>query len=181
MVESRYDLKTLCVEAEVTPRTVHYYIQAGLLRPTGMPGPGARYDQGHLSRLRLIKLLQKEHLPLAEIRKRLELLNDEEVEAVLSEYRPQNMSSRSTATDYIRSVLGGKRHEQPPRAVYAAEIAKPSALQTVQPGPDRSQWERIALATDVELHIRRPLSREQNRQVDRLILFARELFKEEMR
>ena len=44
---------------------------------------------------------------------------------------------------------------------------------------ERSQWERIVLAPDVELHLRRPLSRSQNKQVDRLVTIARELLEEE--
>jgi hypothetical protein len=44
---------------------------------------------------------------------------------------------------------------------------------------ERSQWERIALAPDVELHIRRPLARAQQKQVDRLVAIARELLEEE--
>ena len=45
--------------------------------------------------------------------------------------------------------------------------------------PSRSQWERVALAPDVELHVRRPLSREQNRRVERLLEEARRIFEEE--
>jgi hypothetical protein len=40
----------------------------------------------------------------------------------------------------------------------------------------RSTWERIALANDIELHVRRPLSREQNRQLEQLLRVARDLF-----
>jgi UV DNA damage repair endonuclease len=50
---------------------------------------------------------------------------------------------------------------------------------TQQSRSTRSTWDRIPLAPDVELHIRRPLSREQNRQVERLIEAARDLFAEE--
>ena len=179
MSDARYDLKSLCAEAEVTPRTVHFYIQAGLLRPAGMPGPGAKYDESHLTRLRLIKLLQKDHLPLAEIRKRLESLNDEEAETVLGEYDSQRATSRTSAVDYIRSVLAGGRYQNLPSSANAAEMTKPAGLLPLRRSIDRSQWDRITLATDIELHVRRPLSREQNRQLERLILYARELFEEE--
>ena len=47
-------------------------------------------------------------------------------------------------------------------------------------GPStRSQWERIVLTPDVELHVRRPQSRLHNRAVDRLVALARELLEEE--
>ena len=52
----------------------------------------------------------------------------------------------------------------------------------VRAGPtvgDRSQWERIVLAPDIELHVRRPLSRIQNKRVDRLLTIAREILEEE--
>jgi hypothetical protein len=60
----------------------------------------------------------------------------------------------------------------PAEAGQAAQI-------TQQSRTTRSTWDRIPLAPDVELHIRRPLSREQNRQVERLIETARDLFAEE--
>jgi len=177
MQESRYDLKTLCAEAEVTPRTVHFYIHAGLLRPAGTPGPGTRYGDGHLARLRLIRLLQKEHLPLAEIRKRLETLSDVEAGNLLRERESQRNGPQSSALDYIRSVLSGQRPELSPEP--ATQPVGNMRPQTAQKVSERSQWERIAFSVDVELHIRRPLSREQNRQVDRLVTFARKLFEEE--
>jgi hypothetical protein len=47
------------------------------------------------------------------------------------------------------------------------------------PGPARSQWERVALDPDVELHVRRPLSRHQNRAVERLVAFGRHVLEED--
>ena len=43
----------------------------------------------------------------------------------------------------------------------------------------RSQWERINLATDIELHIRRPLTRAVNKQVERLIDAARDILEDD--
>ena len=54
------------------------------------------------------------------------------------------------------------------------EVARPPAT-----AGDRSQWERIVLAPDIELHVRRPLSRIQNKRVDRLLTIARELLEED--
>jgi hypothetical protein len=42
----------------------------------------------------------------------------------------------------------------------------------------RSHWERISLDPDVELHVRRPLTRTANKRVERLITIARQLFEE---
>ncbi|MDH4143531.1 MAG: hypothetical protein OEV61_13060, partial [Chloroflexota bacterium] len=49
----------------------------------------------------------------------------------------------------------------------------------VSPHPQRSQWERIGLGPDVELHIRRPLSRSTAKRVDRLVEIARDLLEED--
>lgn len=168
-----YDLNELCAAAGVTPRTVRYYMQQGLLPSPGTRGPGAHYDHGHLDRLRLIRRLQKEHLPLAEIRRRLEALDDRQVAALL---RSDPTAPPSTAVDYVRNVLAGKKPglpagaPRPPDLLASARAPRP---------PERSQWERISLSPDVEIHIRRPLSREMNRRVDELLDHARTLFDEE--
>lgn len=54
----------------------------------------------------------------------------------------------------------------------------PSPAAQVATG-DRSQWERIAITADIEIHVRRPLSRRDNRVVERLLAFARQLLGEE--
>ena len=65
---------------------------------------------------------------------------------------------------------------EPPlaRLAYSMEPPAPAAPQGQTVG-DRSQWERISLGPDIELHVRRPLSRRDNRMVERLITFARQL------
>ncbi len=92
------------------------------------------------------------------------------------------------AVEYIRGVLEGRSsvplgRSSVPLGRHLPHVAEsnPSAP---PPGPPsaqmtRSQWERLPLSPDVELHIRRPLSRHQNKQVDRLIDFATELFEED--
>jgi DNA-binding transcriptional MerR regulator len=43
----------------------------------------------------------------------------------------------------------------------------------------RSQWERHALGPNIELHVRRPLGRLEQRRVERLITIARQVLKED--
>ena len=173
---TRYDLVELCDLVDVTPRTVRYYIQQGLLPSTGQPGPGAKYHDGHLDRLRLIRLLQREHLPLAEIRARLSRLGDEEIPALLEKPAAPPVGS---AADYVRAVLSspaaGRRDVSSAAAMPSARAASPPS----KTGTARSQWERIALADDIELHVRRPLSRELNRRFERLLEQARRILNEE--
>jgi DNA-binding transcriptional MerR regulator len=217
-----YDLKELCRLAQVTPRTVHFYIQQGVLPPAGSRGPGVRYTQGHLARLRLVKCLQREHLPLAEIRQRLVAMTDEEVVLALADSGPRPGEAAGSALEYVRQVLASR--EGPPSAVpqpdFSSWAPAPAELQlpldaalerprrrprwsqdaasvdgdglrafsppapvtsapAVRPAvPDRSQWERYVLTPDVELHLRRPLTREMNRRVERLLAAARDILQE---
>ena len=211
MHNDSYDLAELSDLADVTPRTVRYYVQQGLLPSPGARGLGARYDRGHLDRLQLIKRLQREHLPLAEIRARLAALSDAEVGALLEE--PDRAGRHGSALAYVQDVLAGRPPRRapntPPRRSTAAPQSSAESLRCLReepsgydpaapadgapmraapdedaggaaahepPGPARSTWERVALAPDVELHVRRPLSRAQNKLVDRLIEHARTLF-----
>jgi DNA-binding transcriptional MerR regulator len=198
--EPRYDVKELSDRAGVTPRTVHFYIQQGLLRPAGSPGPGARYTEGHVNRLRVIRRLQHEHLPLAEIRRQLAALNDEAVASLLNGAKRAPRQRKGSALEYVRGLLepaGRVAEEALPQAaarpsatlrqmLLAAEAAPANAgLQAARApatdAPERSQWDRVVLAPDVELHVRRPLSRDENRRVERLIKIAREILEEGIR
>jgi DNA-binding transcriptional MerR regulator len=194
----RYSLTELAGLAGVTPRTIRYYLSQGLLASSGTSGPGAKYDDGHLGRLRLIRKLQREHLPLAEIRQRLTQLDDESV-ALLADAPDTTSAPDDSALDYIRRVLGPNPitlPKQPPTvwstdpppaptvAPRAAALRARSPITLgVEPAPgrifERSQWERIPLAPDVELHVRRPLSRPLAKQVDRLVSIALDLLEED--
>jgi DNA-binding transcriptional MerR regulator len=207
--ESEYSLQDLVDLGGVTPRTIRYYIVQGLLPSPGKAGPGTTYTDGHLNRLRLIKRLQREHLPLAEIRTRLAALDDATVAALVE--APSIEPPANSAIDYIRGVLGGVSSPDgmlwnpavaassassptappasPPHAnavdlrvpaYRLAESNRPYAEPSAPtPAPDRSQWDRILLAPDVELHVRRPLGRRQHKRVERLIEIARELLEED--
>jgi DNA-binding transcriptional MerR regulator len=187
--ETTHSLNDLADQAGVTPRTVRYYIQHGLLPPPHGAGPGTNYDHGHLNRLRLIRRLQKSHLPLAEIRKKLKPLSDEEVRAVLEE-EPEAVAD--TAVDYIRSILNVReealRDEAPKPLLGLSQFdrastwnLRPSPAPPRSQEPTRAQWERISLSPDIELHVRRPLSHPQNKAVNRILEAAREILKEETR
>ena len=182
-----YTLQELSKLADVTPRTIRYYIVGGLLPAPTQSGPLARYSEVHLERLRLIKKLQSAHLPLAEIRSRLSNLGDAEIATIAqqADFPP----SVNSASDYIRDVLGDPTHArqsaapEPPATPNEAQPNKASppggGAPTASAEPGRAQWERISLAPDIELHVRRPLTRQQNKRVERLVAIARELLEEE--
>ena len=209
-------LANLADASGATPRTIRYYIAQGLLPAPFGGGPATRYSQGHLDRLRLIRGLQRQHLPLAEIRGRLEGLTDAEV-AALVDREPDAAHPPESAIDYIRGILSppsaaSENNGFPPRArrvpsehlrampasalpsapapdVPAGSVRESTAVYgdatqspAIQPSvsqPGRSQWERVSLDPDIELHVRRPLSRHQNRAVERVVAFARQVLEED--
>lgn len=156
--EDGLGLPALCERAGVSVRTVRYYLQLGLL----LPPERATWPAANLDRLAVIRELQRQHLPLAEIRRRLDGLAEPEVKALA-----RSAPAPSSASDYVRSVLGAGA---PPVA------SEPPAQPHVG---NRSVWERIHLAPELELHVRRPLDRQRQRQLDRLLAFAKQLFQEE--
>lgn len=178
-MDTRLSLQQLASVAGVTPRTVRYYVSEGLM-PSPERGPGARYDQEHLARLRLIRQLQRNHLPLAEIRNRLTQLSDVEIRELLADATEPSL--RESALDYVRSALHEPAAFATRRSTPSAPVARRSAAEPAPAGstePDRSHWERVSLSPDLELHIRRPLTRRQNRVVSRVIDLARHILEEE--
>ena len=87
---------------------------------------------------------------------------------MLSTSRPSKRPS--SAVDYVRSVLG--------TPAVRSEMRRAAPMSSPSPSV-KSQWERISLAPDVELHVRRPLTREANRRVEKLLDLARHILQEE--
>jgi DNA-binding transcriptional MerR regulator len=121
-----YSLADLARLADVTPRTIRYYVAQGLLPSPDAAGPATRYSEGHLARLRLIRRMQRDHLPLAEIRERLEQMGDAEVVTTLAAMGSQPPSQWMSGTPdeavgYVRSLMEQARIE--PNVHPAAEPA----------------------------------------------------------
>jgi DNA-binding transcriptional MerR regulator len=192
--DTGYAITDLASLAGVTPRTIRYYVSVGLIPAPEQAGRAARYGEDHLRRVRLIRRLQEQHLPLAEIRRRLSSLTDDEVAQALSAPDPEPAGS---ALDYIRSLTVGTTRrvaeapltwqtEDPadPNAPALSLPAPPLSLHAAAPAPPPSTrpvtavWERISLAPDVELHVRRPLSRTAHKRVERLVTIAREILED---
>jgi DNA-binding transcriptional MerR regulator len=137
-----YSVNELADEAGVTRRTVHYYISQGVLPASGAEGRGARYGRGHLDRLHLIRELQRDHLPLAEIRHRLEHLSDAEVAELLSS-SPASTEPAASAFEYIQGVLAGtNRRPSAATGPSRAAILGPPAATTVPGAAPMAPGER---------------------------------------
>jgi DNA-binding transcriptional MerR regulator len=70
--ERRYNVEELAERANVSRRTVRYYIQRGLIPPPLGLGRGRHYTEAHLACLIRIRELQEANVPLEEIASRLQ-------------------------------------------------------------------------------------------------------------
>jgi Predicted transcriptional regulators len=169
LAEDDLTLAGLADQSGVSERTIRYYIQFGLLPAPEGAGPKSRYGRSHLGRLRLIRMLQDRHLPLSVIRKFLAQRPEKEIVRIAED---PGKKARTSALDYVKSLLGPDAESPLLMAQEARSLERGAETDA------RSHWERIRLAPDLELHVRRPLSKPDNRRLEELLKRIGELFPE---
>lgn len=133
-----YKLDELAEKADVSARTIRYYVQRGLLSAPLFRGKDTAYGEGHLLRLRVIKRLQDERfLPLDAIAVELDGKSDDEVRALLERL---DRGERKPA-----SIL-----PEPPPSSGGPYRARPRPVGRAS----GERWVRVALADGVELNVR---------------------------
>jgi len=78
--EEMYTITELEEKTGISRRTIHYYIKERLIPPAQGTGGGASYNDNHVMRLSLIKMMQKSHLKLSGIREALNAMTTNEIE-----------------------------------------------------------------------------------------------------
>jgi len=155
VVTPTYKLEELAAEAGVSPRTVRYYVQRGLLAAPEFRGKDTAYGREHLLRLHAIKHLQEAHLPLDGIQVRLANATEAELVKlargnVHAAVRPPFEEPRDTRTD--------KKQRHPYRSSGRDDSAPDEARLLPLPEPFPSDPRATAhvyrLATGVELWVR---------------------------
>lgn len=143
---------------DVTPRTIRYYVSEGLLPPPVGAGLRSSYGYEHFVRLRLIKRLQAEDVPLRKIKASLTEMTLPEMEQLLAteakERRPRAVGPRELLSAVLRSSM-------PDRDCQAAEppLLLRQSIPSTPPLPMDSTWRRVSLAPGVELHYTVPATR----------------------
>lgn len=116
--ENRYSISELADAAKVSPRTIRYYTEIGLLPQPELDGKYTVYDEHHLDRLKLIAHLKSSYLPLKEISRYMAGKSDEEIAVEVNSTRVEkvedeytffrsfnNQAELNSASDYLRSVM----------------------------------------------------------------------------
>jgi DNA-binding transcriptional MerR regulator len=109
-LELQFTLKELVKAAEVSERTIRYYIQEGILPPAQGAGPASRYGLEHLSRLLLVRRFKAALLPLSQIKQLFAELALDELEAVADHYQAE-LTSLPTVLDEVVSQPVKERAE----------------------------------------------------------------------
>lgn len=180
-----YSLKELCRLADVSERTVRYYITEGLLPPSQGSGLAASYNQQHLYVLLAIRWMKNQYLPLAEIKQRLVDLTPAELKeiAVKSE-QIVNSAVGDNALDYLERLRANKKFNTgsststPPNPVPTVATTHTNWPPVGQPVSEEGEsWQRINLAPDIELHYRAQANQpERQAKIKQLLEQARRLF-----
>ena len=175
-------IEELAEQARVSPRTVRYYISEGLL-----PGPGARgklasYGGDHLTRLRLIRRLLDQGVPLAKVKGFLGSLGSDEVRDMLREEDERSAKLNRAAEspsprEYVSELLRQAQTRQlkpglvspASSGVAAKRVPPPYGGVTSSP----TAWERIEIAPGIELSVRADLAKRFRPILDRFVALLR--------
>lgn len=197
MSEIHYSLAELSELADVSERTVRYYVHEKLMPAPSRWGRRSRYDETHLEALLAIRQLQDDGLTLKDI---ADFLQSEDLTGLASDAIREGSSVEGEALPEdadgpLKGILG---HVPPVSGAVKDSVAKARATAkalaampvevatkaakhgrgTHSAAPKPSRWERIPITADIEIHVRRPLPRPQGRPLRTLLEHASELFPE---
>ena len=184
--EQTLTIEELAERVDIPVRTIRFYIAEGLLPGPGARGKAASYSSEHLLRLRLIRRLAEQRVPLAEMREMLARLSVEDAEALLAEEEERAVQREQAAQapsprEYLATLLQQAQAARLPAAQpapaplkKAAEASARVAPRPVIPVPRQPNdvWQRWELAPGVELYVRVDVADQQRPLLERLLWAA---------
>lgn len=192
MIQNEYLIQELADKTGISPRTIRYYQQEGLLPEPENRGKFAYYNDDHLERLKLIQELKKNYLPLSEIAKQLNSLTYDQVKVLLKEHQAGKLKQgpysdlskdkwvqpgSDNALQYISRVLQTQPEIRDLKFEdTGAKLKKPSDSVRYLSGSPSESWQRIFLAPGIEIHVKEPLSPKDRKRLEELIKIAKNLF-----
>ncbi|MEJ7839156.1 MAG: MerR family transcriptional regulator [Thermomicrobiales bacterium] len=197
-----YSLNELTDMTGVTSRTVRYYVSEGLLPPPVAAGPRSYYSDNHVQRLRLIGFMKDAYLPLREIRRRLQELNDDEIYDAIVELGAESGSVvRQDAPIRLEDAVAYEPLSEPaadqPRdqlepqtwpfvasrpGDYGEPVPQEQAWRLPRPikaarhDPHNSTvWRKLAIGDSAEFLVEERLYQRRKEQVDALVVWAQRI------
>ncbi|ABI69365.1 MerR family transcriptional regulator [Syntrophomonas wolfei] len=176
-MKDTYRISELAEKAEVTKRTIHYYVGRGLLPPPEGAGVGTTYNEEHLVKLMLIKQLQERYLPLDRIRNVITNMTLEEAKQHLAEPamlpQPSNFLDQNTDhSDSEMTILQATTQS----IVIADSLIDSHTLSALT--DIRSSYIRCNIGLGIELHVPVELARDNPALIDNIEKYIRKLTSE---
>lgn len=174
----------LARRANVSVRTIRFYIAEGLLPAPQTRGRFTSYNEDALLRLQAIRYFKEAFLPLREIRERLAGLTTEEVSELLAGLGQTNAAPpehHSSAVDYIDELMAQKRQfnrqiAEPDRAFGTPLPRIPAPpVQPVRPLRPET-WRHFRIAPGVTIQASSGLDDANEKRLEALLQFASQLF-----
>jgi len=109
-------VEMLAESVGVSVRTVRFYITRGLIPGPGARGKSATYGEEHLLKLRLVRRLSEQRVPLTDIREQMSGLSLEEVRSLLDEeiQRDEELQQAMSPEAYVSELLNRARSARRP-------------------------------------------------------------------
>lgn len=176
--EVELGIEDLAERVGVSVRTIRFYIAEGLLPGPDGRGKAATYGAEHLLRLRLIRRLVEQRLPLAEIGQRVPALSIRDVEALLREEdRRAAELERAAGAPSPRAYVSALLDQAQAYGFRASAVqSEPARAYFVPPAceasPQAEEWRRWELAPGVELHVRAGAELRQQRLIEKILRAA---------
>ena len=144
-----YNIETLAKKTGLTRRTIHYYVQRGLLSPPEGGGRGHYYTEEHIQRIKTIQRWRAQGVPLEKMK---QMLSNEGISST-----PQ--LPETALQEFQKNPL----HQY-------AELRFDSDERPLEE-KKTSHWMRLAIRNDVELHFTPgALSQEDLEAIEQFIL-----------
>jgi DNA-binding transcriptional MerR regulator len=167
-----FKLEELADAAGVSPRTVRYYVQRGLLPPPVFRGRDTVYDADHLVRLRAIRKLQEAFLPLDTIQAQLANLTPLEVKFIADqEDRVYVHPTKTVDLDHPNRFVPASQLHPPAHHVPRVPAPEPHSESPAE-SPAES-IERWVLAPGLELQLSERASHETRALAEELRAWCR--------
>jgi DNA-binding transcriptional MerR regulator len=141
------EIGQLAAISGVTRRTIRYYVAIGLLPPGEGTGPRRLYADFHINRLKLIRKLKDQFLPLDEIKRRMSGMSNVDVALQFRDFPVLGYPEPSR--DSVSMAACEER--EAPNAGLESVCFSPSPRKKAQPV---THWRRVPVLPDVELFVR---------------------------
>lgn len=176
--ELHLSIEELAEQTDIPVRTIRYYISEGLLPGPEGRGKAAAYGEEHLLRLRLIRLLSLQHMPLAEMYHLLKRTSMAEMRALLAkeEHHLQETeveTPQPSPQDYIAGLL--KKAQGVQSELSQSYFTQPAPLRKLREAsqpPLEETWRRWELAPGVELHVKAGAEEQHRYLIERICKIA---------